>query len=136
MPTCASCGEENPDRARFCLGCGTALVVESTREVLRTVTVLFCDLVGSTALGERLDPEALRRVLVRYYEVVSATIQRHRSVDKYIGDAVVGVFGAAVVREDDALRAVRAAAELGGGVGALNGELPGPGGSSWRSAWA
>ena len=128
MPTCASCGEENPDRARFCLGCGTALAVESPREVLRTVTVLFCDLVGSTALGESLDPEALRRVLVRYYEVVSATIRRHGgAVDKYIGDAVVGVFGAAVVREDDALRAVRAAAELGDGVRSLNGEL--------RSAW-
>jgi class 3 adenylate cyclase/tetratricopeptide (TPR) repeat protein len=124
MPTCASCGEENPDRARFCLGCGTQLAVESAREVLRTVTVLFCDLVGSTALGERLDPEALRRVLVRYYEVVSATIQRHGgAVDKYIGDAVVGVFGAPVVREDDALRAVRAAAELGDEVRSLNGEL-------------
>ena len=126
MPTCASCGEENPDRARFCLGCGTALAVESTREVLRTVTVLFCDLVGSTALGESLDPEALRRVLVRYYEVVSAAIRRHGgAVDKYIGDAVVGVFGTPVVREDDALRAVRAATELGEEVRSLNGELRG-----------
>jgi class 3 adenylate cyclase len=77
------------------------------------VTVLFCDVTGSTALGERLDPEALRVVMARYFETARAAIERHGgSVEKFIGDAVMAVFGVPAVREDDALRAVRAAVEL------------------------
>ena len=79
----------------------------------RRVTILFCDVAGSTALGERLDPEALRRVMRRYFDEMSAIVERHGgTVEKFIGDAVMAVFGIPTVREDDALRAVRAAAEI------------------------
>jgi class 3 adenylate cyclase/tetratricopeptide (TPR) repeat protein len=90
----------------------------------RTVTVLFCDIVGSTALGERLDPEAVRHVIQRYFEEARAALEQHGgSVEKFIGDAVMAVFGIPQLHEDDALRAVRAAAELRRRVAALNEEL-------------
>ena len=77
------------------------------------VTVLFCDVTGSTSLGEQLDPEAMRTVMARYFETARTAIERHGgTVEKFIGDAVMAVFGVPVVHEDDALRAVRAAAEL------------------------
>jgi class 3 adenylate cyclase/tetratricopeptide (TPR) repeat protein len=81
--------------------------------VRKTVTVLFCDLAGSTALGERFDPEALRSLLARYFERMKAIVERHGgTVEKFIGDAVMAVFGVPVVHEDDALRACRAAVEM------------------------
>jgi class 3 adenylate cyclase/tetratricopeptide (TPR) repeat protein len=90
----------------------------------KTVTVVFSDVTGSTALGERLDPESLRRVMGRYFEEMKAVVERHEgTVEKFIGDAVMAVFGIPVVHEDDALRAVRAAAEMRERLGALNGEL-------------
>ena len=119
MAICAECGEANPDRARFCLACGSPLVAAdaSTRRTRRTVTVLFCDLSGSTALGERLDPEAMRSLMEGYYELARATVGRHGGmVEKFIGDAVMAVFGATEAHEDDALRAVRAAVELRDGL--------------------
>jgi class 3 adenylate cyclase len=77
------------------------------------VTVLFCDVTGSTALGESLDPEALRSILARYFERMRRTVERHGgSVEKFIGDAVMAVFGVPAVHEDDALRGVRAAVEM------------------------
>ena len=86
--------------------------------------MVFSDVTGSTALGERLDPESLRRVLARYFELASQVVERHGgAVEKFIGDAVMAVFGIPHVHEDDALRAVRAAAELGGALGELNAEL-------------
>jgi class 3 adenylate cyclase/tetratricopeptide (TPR) repeat protein len=92
--------------------------------VRKTVSVLFCDLVGSTALGERLDPEALRAVLDRYFAVVRAQIEAHGGiVEKYVGDAVMAVFGIPVLHEDDALRAVRAAAAIPATVSELNDRL-------------
>jgi class 3 adenylate cyclase len=114
VAVCPKCGEENPERARFCLACGTQLAeAAAPREVRKTVSVLFCDVTGSTALGERLDPESLRRVLGRYFDEAKAVLERHGgTVEKFIGDAVMAVFGVPVLHEDDALRAVRAAAEL------------------------
>jgi class 3 adenylate cyclase len=83
------------------------------REQRKTLTILFCDVAGSTALGELLDPEALRRVMRRYFDEMTAVVERHGgTVEKFIGDAVMAVFGIPHVREDDALRAVRAAAEI------------------------
>jgi class 3 adenylate cyclase/tetratricopeptide (TPR) repeat protein len=125
MSSCAGCGEVNPGHARFCLGCGSALEPgPAPREVRKTVTVLFCDLVGSTELGERLDPEALRAVLDRYFDVVREEVHRHGGiVEKFIGDAVMAVFGIPVLHEDDALRAVRAAAAIPGALHEVNAEL-------------
>ncbi|TML71149.1 MAG: hypothetical protein E6G14_02895 [Actinobacteria bacterium] len=125
MTVCAACGAENREGARFCDTCGAALHETPTvREQRKTVSVLFCDVTGSTALGERLDPESLRRVLARYFEIASAAVERHGgTVEKFIGDAVMAVFGVPVVHEDDALRAVRAAAEIREALETLNAEL-------------
>jgi class 3 adenylate cyclase len=94
------------------------------RDLRKVVTVVFCDLVGSTSLGERLDPEALRQVITRYFEAMRDALERHGgSVAKFIGDAVMAVFGVPTVREDDALRAVRAAADTRTALAQLNGQL-------------
>ena len=101
----SSCGQDNPDGFRFCGNCGAELVETPPREVRKTVTVLFCDVSGSTAMGERLDPESTRRVMSRYFEAMREAIERHGgTVEKFIGDAVMAVFGIPVVHEDDALR--------------------------------
>ena len=124
MQICPSCGAENRDEARFCDVCGAALAAEPARESRKTVTVLFCDVTGSTALGERIDPESLRNVMARYFETAKEAIERHGgTVEKFIGDAVMAVFGVPVVHEDDALRAVRAAADLRDALVPLNEEL-------------
>jgi class 3 adenylate cyclase len=124
VATCSSCGERNPDGARFCNACGAELTATSSREVRKTVTVLFADVTGSTALGEQLDPESLRRVLARYFEAARGCLERHGgTVEKFIGDAVMAVFGVPTVHEDDALRALRAAAELRDALTPLNDEL-------------
>src|SRR5213076_3537133 len=92
--------------------------------VRKTVTVLFCDVTGSTSLGERMDPENLRRVMLEYFDEMRAAIERHGgTVEKFIGDAVMAVFGVPVVHEDDALRAVRAADEMRRALRLLNKEL-------------
>ena len=79
----------------------------------KVVTVLFCDVVGSTSLGENVDPEALRALLARYFEQMKAIVERHGgTVEKFIGDAVMAVFGVPAVHEDDAVRALQAAAEM------------------------
>src|SRR5207237_4239489 len=83
------------------------------RETRRLVTVLFCDLVESTALAETIDPEVLRRLLERYFDAAATVIRRHEgTVEKFIGDAVFAVFGVPIAHEDDALRAARAALDL------------------------
>jgi class 3 adenylate cyclase len=83
VQVCPSCGAENRDEARFCDVCGAALAAEPARESRKTVTVLFCDVTGSTALGERIDPESLRNVMARYFETPrkrsNATAARSRS---------------------------------------------------------
>lgn len=125
MVRCQTCGEENPDRARFCLACGASIAAPGVlRAARKTVTVLFADVSGSTALGERLDPESLRGVMSRYFDIARAVMERHGgTVEKFIGDAVMAVFGIPMLHEDDALRAVRAAAALRTSVAALGAEL-------------
>ena len=90
------------------------------------MAALFCDLVGSTELAERTDPEVLRRILDRYFETMRAAIERHGgTVEKFIGDAVVGAFGIPISHEDDALRAVRAALEMRRAADDLDREMGG-----------
>jgi class 3 adenylate cyclase/tetratricopeptide (TPR) repeat protein len=122
---CASCGLENAYEARFCSTCGTSLGGHAgERETRKIVTIVFVDIAGSTALGEQLDPESLRRVMWRYFDVMQATLERHGgTVEKFIGDAIVAVFGVPSLHEDDALRAVRAVLEMGNRLEALNLEL-------------
>ncbi len=114
MIACPHCGRENPAGARFCNSCGAVLGDrDAAREVRKTVTVLFCDVVGSTELASRSDPEVMRGVMARFYAAVREPVERHGgTVEKVIGDALVAVFGIPVVHEDDALRAVRAALEM------------------------
>ena len=121
MFRCSVCRHVASEPFKFCPECGSPAAAATAREERKTVTVLFCDLVGSTELGERLDPESLRRVLARYFDTVREVIERHGgSVEKFIGDAVMAVFGVPVLHEDDALRAVRAAAGVRDAIGPLN----------------
>src|SRR6266852_4410919 len=125
MAVCPSCAEENPDRFRLCGFCGAPLAAGlPSQELRKTVTIVFSDLKGSTSLGERLDPESLREVMTRYFDEMRAALERHGGrVEKYIGDAIMAVFGLPKAHEDDALRAVRAAYEMKIALHALNTEL-------------
>ena len=134
MAICASCGQETPDGFPRCANCGAPLDAPTpSREQRKTVTVVFCDVTGSTALGESTDPEALRAILARYFERMKGIVEAHGgTVEKFIGDAVMAVFGVPVAHEDDALRACRTALgmrdafpELGidGRVGVNTGEV-------------
>jgi class 3 adenylate cyclase/tetratricopeptide (TPR) repeat protein len=112
MSACAFCGYEAAEAFRFCPECGAA-ALRGGQEQRKVVTVLFCDVVGSTALGESTDPEALRALLARYFERMRAIVERHGgTVEKFIGDAVMAVFGVPLAHEDDALRCCRAAVEM------------------------
>jgi class 3 adenylate cyclase/tetratricopeptide (TPR) repeat protein len=120
---CPSCGRENPPESRFCNACGSSLspVPVSAREERKTVTVVFADLVGSTARAEKLDPEDVRAVLAPYHDRLRTELERFGgTVEKFIGDAVVGVFGAPVAHEDDPERAVRAALAIQDAIAELN----------------
>jgi class 3 adenylate cyclase/tetratricopeptide (TPR) repeat protein len=125
LTTCPNCGEENPERFRLCGFCGTPRTVAlPAQEVRKTVTIVFSDLEGSTALGERLDSEALREVTSRYFDDMREALELHGgTIEKYIGDAIMAVFGLPTAHEDDALRAVRAAAEMKSRLASLNDEL-------------
>src|SRR5256884_4893222 len=124
MAMCPSCGEENPDRFRLCGFCGTSLApVAPPQEVRKTVTIVFSDLKGSTNLGEALDSEALREVMSRYFEEMKGPLELHGGrIEKYIGDAIMAVFGLPQAHEDDALRAVRAAFAMQEALARLNDE--------------
>ncbi len=124
--TCPSCGAAAQPGARFCHACGTQLLQDAPAATAarKTVTVLFCDIVGSTQLGQRLDPESFRRVISSYYTAMEGAVARHGGhVEKFIGDAVMVVFGVPRVREDDALRAVRTAVEMNAALDTLNEDL-------------
>jgi class 3 adenylate cyclase len=115
MPACLNCGEENPDHARFCLSCGVALAEAPVRraEERKVVSILFVDLVGFTASSDRADPEDVRATLRPYHARLKQEIEHFGgTVEKFIGDAVMAVFGAPVAHEDDAERAVRAGLKI------------------------
>jgi class 3 adenylate cyclase len=122
---CPNCGEENPAKFRLCGFCGTALAPAlPVQEVRKTVTIVFSDLKGSTSLGEKLDSESLREVMSRYFDEMREILEHHGgTVEKYIGDAIMAVFGLPRIREDDALRAVRAANAMQQALASLNREL-------------
>jgi len=125
VAACPICSEENPATARFCQACGARLTrVSEPRQVRKFVTLVFSDVTGSTAIGEGRDPESIRGAMDRYFAEMRSVIERHGgTVEKFVGDAVMAAFGIPVVREDDALRAVRAAAEMRGALERLNHEL-------------
>ncbi len=113
MQVCTRCGRTSEGDFAFCPHCGAEFAVGPAREQRKVVTVLFCDVTGSTALGESTDPEAVRALLARYFERMKVIVESHGgTVEKFIGDAVMAVFGVPHVHEDDALRAVRAAGEM------------------------
>jgi class 3 adenylate cyclase len=126
VTTCSRCGRESSGDAAFCPHCGAAQPAAPTRalEVRKTVTVLFCDVVGSTRLGEATDPETTRRVMSRYAQSMSEVITAYGgTVERFRGDEVMAVFGVPVVHEDDALRAVRAGMQMQRRLAELNVEL-------------
>ncbi|MEP6470122.1 MAG: adenylate/guanylate cyclase domain-containing protein [Chloroflexota bacterium] len=133
---CPSCGADNPEHARFCWSCGTPLEAQAAgAETRRTVTILFCDATSSTALGEKLDPESLRNLMTRYFDVMREVIEFHGGViEKFIGDAVMAVFGVPSIHEDDALRACRAAVEIRDRLAVLDQEIRADQGATieWR----
>ncbi|HEU5278044.1 MAG TPA: adenylate/guanylate cyclase domain-containing protein [Gaiellaceae bacterium] len=127
MTACPSCGQENPAGARFCNACGTTLPTGPAPlpEERRIVTVLFVDLVGFTARSERLDPEDVRAILTPYFNRVRTEVEtRGGTVEKFIGDAVMAVFGAPVAHGDDPERAVRAAVAVCAALEELNAADP------------
>ncbi len=115
MRTCGSCGGENPENAKFCLHCGAAIeeTAAPTRMERKYATALFADLVGSTTLAEQQDPEIVQSVVGRTFDRLSAEIERYGGhLEKFMGDAVLAVFGIPRSHEDDPERAVRAALEM------------------------
>ena len=128
MPVCPACGAHNPDGFRFCGGCAAPLRAADGRDVRKVVTAVFCDIVGSTSLAERVEPETLRAAVHLYFDAMRTATEAHGGrVEKFIGDAVVAAFGVPTLHEDDALRAVRAAAAMRTALAALNDELRGRG---------
>jgi class 3 adenylate cyclase/tetratricopeptide (TPR) repeat protein len=127
MPVCQRCREDNPERARFCLGCGAPLAapVSARREERKRVSVLFCDLVGFTSRAEQLDIEDVRGLLAPYYQRLRSELERFGvTVEKFIGDAVMALFGAPVAHEDDPERAVRAALAIREAIAEFNRQEP------------
>src|ERR687891_2553473 len=134
---CANCGAAAPPEARFCMSCGTQIdvagvaappvprVAEQPPEERRQVTVLFADLSGYTAVAERMDPEAVKALVDRALMRLGQEVERYGgTVDKYIGDNVMAIFGAPVAHEDDAERAVRAGLGMQAAMDEINDGLP------------
>ncbi|MBA3551975.1 MAG: AAA family ATPase [Actinobacteria bacterium] len=119
---CGSCGQENPEGFQFCPRCGSPLAAApEPRAERKIVTILFCDLVGFTAWSDGADPEDVRAILRPFHSLAKAEIERYGgTLDKFIGDAAMGVFGSPVAHEDDAERAVRAALRILEGIRAVN----------------
>lgn len=123
---CSACGSENAAESHVCASCGSLLTepVSGAADTRKVVTVLFADLAGSTALGDGLDPESLRQLMTRYFQEMAAVIRSHGgTTEKFIGDAIMAVFGVPRLHEDDAVRAVRAAAAMRLALHGLNDEF-------------
>ncbi|MDP9343641.1 MAG: AAA family ATPase [Actinomycetota bacterium] len=127
MAACAQCGEDNPERARFCLNCGAPLgeAPQAARQERKLVSVLFVDLVGFTSRSDQTDPEDVRDTLERYHTRAKEDIEQYGGVvEKFIGDAVMAVFGAPLAHGDDAERAVRAGFRVLDSIEDLNRDDP------------
>jgi predicted ATPase/class 3 adenylate cyclase len=127
MAVCGQCGTENPDIAKFCLACGSPIEApaQPDEEERRPISAVFCDMVGSTSRGEELDPEDMLALLEPYYARLRGVLDQHGgTVEKFVGDAVVAVFGAPVAHEDDPERAVRAGLAIIDQIRELNEEDP------------
>src|SRR5215211_5823264 len=127
MPVCQRCGEDNPQRARFCLACAAPLTAPTApwREERKQVSVLFCDLVGFTARSDEADPEDVGAMLRPYHLRLREEIERFAgTVDKFIGDAVMAVFGTPAAHEDDPERAVRCSLRMLEAIAELNAAYP------------
>src|SRR5689334_25083340 len=126
MKVCPACGESSPDRARVCMMCGELLADPSPQhEERKVVTVLFADLVGFTARSEAMDVEDVRGTLQPYHQLLRRELERHGgTVEKFIGDAVMALFGAPMAHEDDPERAVRAALAIQDAVARLREDDP------------
>ncbi|MGZ4152748.1 MAG: adenylate/guanylate cyclase domain-containing protein, partial [Actinomycetota bacterium] len=122
MIACPQCGGENPEHAKFCLHCAAPLAQPEQRRMERKyATALFADLVGSTTLAEREDPEVVQSVVGRTFDRLAEEIQRFEGLlEKFMGDAVLAVFGVPRAHEDDAERAVRTAIEMQAVLSELN----------------
>jgi class 3 adenylate cyclase/tetratricopeptide (TPR) repeat protein len=123
---CSTCGSENEAGSRFCRSCGSALAAQAhaPAETRKIVTVVFSDLEGSTALGQELDPESLRQLMTQYFQEMSAVLQRYGGTsEKFIGDAIMAVFGVPRLHEDDAARALQAAVAMREALRGLNEEF-------------
>ncbi|MEX2204121.1 MAG: adenylate/guanylate cyclase domain-containing protein [Actinomycetota bacterium] len=126
VPACPVCGAERPQGGRFCPSCGTSLASDDVPvgQERRLVTILFADVSGSTALGERLDPERLQEVLAAYFQAMREEIEAEGgTVEKFIGDAVMAAFGVPVAHEDDPARALRAAVRMRRRLDEVNADL-------------
>src|SRR5438128_1074780 len=123
MPVCPACGEDNPERARFCLTCASPLAAAAVtaRKERKFAAALFADLVGSTSLAEREDPEVVQVVVNRAFDRLAEEVERYGGLlEKFMGDAILAVFGVPTAHEDDPERAVRAAIEMQAVLGELN----------------
>jgi len=122
---CVSCGGDNPDHARHCLQCGTKLPPAPTRAERRPVTVLFCDLIGSTELSEKLDPEDFRELIQEFQSSCADAVGRHEGhIAQFLGDGLLVYFGYPVAHDDDATRAVAAGLDIVRSLGARRGGQP------------
>src|SRR3989454_7369928 len=127
MRICSVCGTENPEQARFCLGCGNALPdsppAAQPSEERKVITAIFVDLVGSTARSEQLDPEDVKALVAPYHARVRAELERHGGTfEKFSGDAILALFGTPKAHQDDPERAVRAGLPVPPALAELNAE--------------
>ncbi|TMK59528.1 MAG: adenylate/guanylate cyclase domain-containing protein, partial [Actinobacteria bacterium] len=124
MTACATCGSPLPEDARFCPSCGSSTALPNLGQERKVVTVLFADVTGSTALGERLDPERFREVMQSYGNAMREELEAEGgTVEKFIGDAVMAAFGVPAAHEDDPERALRASLHMMRRLDELNADL-------------